>query len=108
NFLDNFYEEDLTFVLIRPLAFQKRCVGELVSIIERNSSYSKGLKLVRKSEVLHSEAWLANCCSSSEINEDEYGIAMLVRYITPERIQIVNNGDGRICTDNDTKKIEIC
>ncbi|KAI3833254.1 hypothetical protein MKW98_006353 [Papaver atlanticum] len=110
NFVDNFYQEDLTFVLIRPLAFQKRCVGELVSIIERNSLYTKGLKLVRKSEVLHSEAWLPNCCSSSEINEDEYAIAMLVRYITPdpERIRIVHNGDGRICTDNDTEKIEIC
>ncbi|RZC56103.1 hypothetical protein C5167_014948 [Papaver somniferum] len=91
----------------KPLPFW-RCVRELVSIIERNSLYSKGLKLVRKSEVLHSEARLANCCSSSEINEDEYGIAMLVRYITPEKIQIVNNGDGRICTDNDTEKIEIC
>ncbi|KAI3944306.1 hypothetical protein MKW92_005775 [Papaver armeniacum] len=91
NFVDNFYEEDLTFVLIRPLAFQKRCVGELVSIIERNSSYSKHGLLIVVPQV-----------KSMKI------IAMLVRYITPERIQIVNNGDGRICTDNDAAKIEIC
>ncbi|KAI3844821.1 hypothetical protein MKX03_004542 [Papaver bracteatum] len=27
NFYSNFYNEDLTFVLIRPMAFEKRCVG---------------------------------------------------------------------------------
>ncbi|KAI3866530.1 hypothetical protein MKX03_002957 [Papaver bracteatum] len=106
NFTDIFYKEDLTFILIRPLAFQKQCVGELVSIIERNSFYIKGLKLVRKSEFPHSEAWLA---SSSGVKEYEFGIgiAMLVRRILPQ-VQIVDNGDGCICSDDDIGKIKIC
>ncbi|KAI3866527.1 hypothetical protein MKX03_002954 [Papaver bracteatum] len=106
NFTDIFYEEDLTFILVRPLAFQKGCVGELVSIIEHNSLYLKGLKLVRKSEFPGSKAWPA---SSSGVKEPEFGIgiAMLVRCILPP-IQILNNGDGCICTDDNTGKIEIC
>ncbi|KAI3953391.1 hypothetical protein MKW92_029081 [Papaver armeniacum] len=106
NFADIYYKEDLTFVLIRPLAFKKQCVGELVSIIERNSSYIKGLKLVRKSEFPDSKAWLASS-SGDEKCEFGIGIAMLVRCILP-RIQIVNNGDGCICNDGNTGKIKIC
>ncbi|MCL7036660.1 hypothetical protein MKW94_028900 [Papaver nudicaule] len=107
-FADNFYTEDLYFLLIRPLAFQKQCVGEVLSSIERGFFHVKGLKLVRKSEVPHSNAWLANCSSSSEIKEDEYGIAMLVRHIKADRIQIVNNGDGCIRKVNNNEKTEIC
>ncbi|MCL7045275.1 hypothetical protein MKW94_019635, partial [Papaver nudicaule] len=36
NFYDNFYN-DLTFVLIKPLAFRNQCVGRLLSVIENNS-----------------------------------------------------------------------
>ncbi|KAI3844820.1 hypothetical protein MKX03_004541 [Papaver bracteatum] len=38
----NFYNEDLTFVLIRPMAFEKRCVGHLLSIIENNGRCFRG------------------------------------------------------------------
>ncbi|KAI3871299.1 hypothetical protein MKW92_008022 [Papaver armeniacum] len=106
DFADIYYKEDLTFVLIRPLAFEKQCVGELVSIIERNSSYIKGLKLVRKSEFPDSKAWLTSS-SGDEKREFGIGIAMLVRQILPQ-IQIVNDGDGCICNDGDTGKIKIC
>ncbi|MCL7036658.1 hypothetical protein MKW94_028898 [Papaver nudicaule] len=108
NFADNFYKKDLSFLLIRPLAFQKRCVGEVLSVIERSCFHLKGLKLVRKSEAPHSNAWLANRSSSSEIKEDEYGIAMLACHIEPEMIQIVNKGDGCIRKVNNTEKTEIC
>ncbi|MCL7050301.1 hypothetical protein MKW94_012045 [Papaver nudicaule] len=104
NFVDNFYKKDLSFVLIRPLAFQKGCVGQLISIMESSFSFVEGLKLVRKSEVPHSNAWLAN----PTIKEDEYGLAMLVRHIIPERIQIIDNGDGRIRSVDNTGKMEIC
>ncbi|MCL7031087.1 hypothetical protein MKW94_018761 [Papaver nudicaule] len=109
NFADNFYKEDMTFLLIRPLAFRKRCVGELVSIVERSCFHLKGLKLVRKSEAPHSNAWLANGSSSSDEikEEDEYGIAMLVRHIKPERMQLVNEGDGCIRMVNNAEKAEI-
>ncbi|KAI3868897.1 hypothetical protein MKW92_045828 [Papaver armeniacum] len=111
DFADIYYKEDLTFVLIRPLAFEKQCVGELVSIIERNSSYIKGLKLVRKSEFPDSKAWLTSSSgdesSGDEKREFGIGIAMLVRQILPQ-IQIVNDGDGCICNDGDTGKIKIC
>ncbi|XP_026445401.1 uncharacterized protein LOC113345990 [Papaver somniferum] len=110
NFADIYYKEDLTFVLIKPLAFEKQFVGELVSIIERNSSYIKGLKLVRKSEFHDSKAWLASSSgdeSGDEKREFGIGIAMLVRQILPH-IQIVNDGDGCICNDGNTGKIKIC
>ncbi|XP_026395347.1 uncharacterized protein LOC113290060 isoform X3 [Papaver somniferum] len=106
NFPDIYYKEDLTFVLIRPLAFEKQCVGELVSIIERNSFYTKGLKLVRKSEFPDSKAWPASS-SGDEKCEFGIGIAMLVRHILPQ-IQIVNDGDGCICNDGNIGKIKIC
>lgn len=71
-------------------------------------SFSVRVKLVRNSEFPHSEAWLA---SSSGVDEYEFGIgigiAMLVRHILPQ-VQIVNNGDGCICTDDNTGKIKIC
>ncbi|RZC79538.1 hypothetical protein C5167_003771 [Papaver somniferum] len=106
NFADIYYEEDLTFVLIRPLAFEKQCVGELVSIIERNSFYTKGLKLVRKSEFPDSKAWPASS-SGDEKCEFGIGIAMLVCHILPQ-IQTVNDGDGCISNDGNTGKIKIC
>ncbi|KAI3866526.1 hypothetical protein MKX03_002953 [Papaver bracteatum] len=106
NFADIYYKEDLTFVLIKPLAFLKQCVGELVSIIERNSSYIKGLKLVRKSEFPDSKALFASS-SGDKKREFGIGIAMLVRQILPQ-IQIVNDGDGCICNDGNTGKIKIC
>ncbi|KAI3951283.1 hypothetical protein MKW92_022264 [Papaver armeniacum] len=89
NFSDIYYKEDLTFVLIRPLAFER----------ER-------LKLVRKSEFPDSKAWLASS-SGDEKREFGIGIAMLVRCILPQ-IQIVNSGDGCICNDGNTGKIKIC
>ncbi|RZC67781.1 hypothetical protein C5167_011471 [Papaver somniferum] len=89
-----------------PLAFEKQCVGELVSIIERNSFYTKGLKLVRKSEFPDSKAWPASS-SGDEKCEFGIGIAMLVRHILPQ-IQIVNDGDGCICNDGNIGKIKIC
>ncbi|XP_026397060.1 uncharacterized protein LOC113291780 [Papaver somniferum] len=52
------------------------------------------------------KAWTA---SSSGDKEPEFGIgiAMLVCCILPP-IQIVNNGDSCICTDDNTGNIEIC
>ncbi|MCL7031949.1 hypothetical protein MKW94_027326 [Papaver nudicaule] len=47
------------------------------------------VKVLENIKRVESSAWLANRSSSS----DEYGIAMLVRYIKPERMQIVNKGD---------------
>ncbi|KAI3870464.1 hypothetical protein MKW92_012591 [Papaver armeniacum] len=80
-FYNNFYHEDLTFFLIRPLAFQKRCVGLLLSIIENIGFGIMGMDLVTKSEVPASDAWPADSCSSPEI--DGYGVALLVECINP-------------------------
>ncbi|RZC53648.1 hypothetical protein C5167_012502 [Papaver somniferum] len=47
SFYSNFYNEDLTFILIRPMAFEKGCVGHLLSIIENMGFCFRGLHRYR-------------------------------------------------------------
>ncbi|XP_026412962.1 uncharacterized protein LOC113308718 isoform X1 [Papaver somniferum] len=63
------------FVLIKPKAFEEGIIPELLSTIESNCLYMKGLKLVKKSEVPDSVAWSDdNSSSSGETQAEEYGI----------------------------------
>ncbi|KAI3861636.1 hypothetical protein MKW98_000588 [Papaver atlanticum] len=107
SFYNNFYHENLTFFLIRPLAFQKRCVGLLLSIIENIDFGIMGMDLVTKSEVPTSDAWPADSCSSPGI--DGYGIALLVECINHKAIPINTScRDARILIDKDDGTVEIC
>ncbi|XP_026395939.1 uncharacterized protein LOC113290561 [Papaver somniferum] len=60
------------FVLIKPKAF------ELLSTIEKNCLYMKGLNLVKKSEVPHSVAWSDDNSSSPGETQEKFGIALIV------------------------------
>ncbi|MCL7041952.1 hypothetical protein MKW94_012761 [Papaver nudicaule] len=75
NFRDNFYLEDMCFFFIKPLAFRKRCVGELLHAIEAISFSIKGLKLVKKAD-FPSKAW-----PPADSDEDEYGVAVVASHV---------------------------
>ncbi|MCL7028696.1 hypothetical protein MKW94_029307 [Papaver nudicaule] len=79
---DNFFMEYMSVFLIKPLAFRKRCVGEILDAIEFNSFGLRGLKLVKKAE--HpSKAWLTDSDSDGETDCDEYGVAVVAYNIKP-------------------------
>ncbi|XP_026395253.1 uncharacterized protein LOC113290003 isoform X2 [Papaver somniferum] len=93
SFYSNFYNDDLTFVLIRPLAIKKQYAGQLLSIIE-NMGFG-----FRESEVPTSDAWPV----------DAYGIALLVECFNPKVIQINKScKDSRMLIDKNKGTVEIC
>ncbi|KAI3849489.1 hypothetical protein MKX03_019400 [Papaver bracteatum] len=66
------------FVLIKPKAFEKGIIPDLLSTIEEHCLYMKGLKMVKKSEVPESVAWSDdNSSSSGETQAEEFGIALI-------------------------------
>ncbi|RZC91969.1 hypothetical protein C5167_029112 [Papaver somniferum] len=94
-FYSNFYNEDLTFVLIRPMAFEKGCVGHLLSTIENMGFCFRGMDLVKKPGNPIGDAWPADSCSSHET--DEYGIALLIEIFYYNDLQINKEMQG--CCD---------
>ncbi|XP_026441606.1 uncharacterized protein LOC113340748 isoform X1 [Papaver somniferum] len=91
-FYSNFYNEDLTFVLIRPMAFEKGCVGHLLSTIENMGFCFRGMDLVKKPGNPIGDAWPADSCSSHET--DEYGIALLIEIFYYNDLQINKEMQG--------------
>ncbi|KAI3960592.1 hypothetical protein MKX01_003766 [Papaver californicum] len=93
DFKDNFFMENMCVFLIKPLAFQERCAGEILDAIESNSS----------------NAWLTDSDSSSEIAGDEYGVAVVAYGIKScfTRIKIKPGNTKKINHHNDEFEIEI-
>ncbi|XP_026424621.1 uncharacterized protein LOC113320933 [Papaver somniferum] len=73
-----FLKGPMSFLVIKPKAFGKDCVGEILSAVEDNSYIVKGLKLVKKSEHPDSIVWSDSSASTKTDGDDEYGIAMVV------------------------------
>ncbi|KAI3937431.1 hypothetical protein MKW98_018730, partial [Papaver atlanticum] len=66
------------FLLIKPKAFEEGVIPDLLSTIEKNCLFIKGLKLLKKSEVPDSVAWSDdNSSSSGETQAEEFGIALI-------------------------------
>ncbi|XP_026394133.1 uncharacterized protein LOC113289160 isoform X2 [Papaver somniferum] len=68
DFKDNFSMEKLSVFLITPLAYEEGCVGEVLKAIEGSCLGIRGLILVRRP---------TDSGSSSEIDGDEYGVAVV-------------------------------
>ncbi|XP_026441639.1 uncharacterized protein LOC113340775 isoform X1 [Papaver somniferum] len=106
SFYSNFYNEDLTFVLIRPMAFEKGCVGHLLSIIENTCFCFRGMDLVKKPENPIGDAWPADSCSSHE--KDEYGIALLIENFYYNDVQLNTScSDAGMLIDTSKEKVGI-
>ncbi|KAI3884207.1 hypothetical protein MKX03_018729 [Papaver bracteatum] len=98
---DNFPLKDMCVFLIKPLAFQERCVGEILDAIESNSYGSRGLTLVKISDVPN-KGWLTD--SSSKNEDDGYGLAVVAYHIN----SCFNMRSGNIKKiDHDNKVFEI-
>ncbi|MCL7034733.1 hypothetical protein MKW94_003649 [Papaver nudicaule] len=78
-----FISEDMSVVVIKPEAFRKRCVGEILSAVECNCGGIEGLKLVRKADCPGSIVWSDSCTSSSTTDGDECAVAMVVHLLSP-------------------------
>ncbi|KAI3841923.1 hypothetical protein MKX03_008511 [Papaver bracteatum] len=97
---DNFPLENMCVFLIKPLAFQERCVGEILDAIESNSYGLKGLTLVKMS--VPNKGRLTD--SLSKIDDDEYGLAVVAYHIK----SCFNMRSGNIKKiDHDNKVFEI-
>ncbi|MCL7050530.1 hypothetical protein MKW94_014324 [Papaver nudicaule] len=74
------------FVLIRQEAFPDGMMPKLLSLMEKNCYFIRGLKLVKKSEAPHSGVWSENASSlgvtakefSGETDKEEFGMALIV------------------------------
>ncbi|KAI3847891.1 hypothetical protein MKW92_052373 [Papaver armeniacum] len=77
-----FLKEPMSFLVIKPKAFDKDCVGEILSAVEHNSYIVRGLKLVKKSEHPDSIVWSDSSASTKTDGDDEYGIAMVVTFLS--------------------------
>ncbi|KAI3845629.1 hypothetical protein MKW92_049572 [Papaver armeniacum] len=64
NLKDYLFTEEMSVLLIKPLAFQEGCVGEILQVIESSAFGLKGLTLVR------SGSW-------SEMDGDGYAVAVV-------------------------------
>ncbi|MCL7035323.1 hypothetical protein MKW94_000663 [Papaver nudicaule] len=78
-----FISGDMSVVVIKPEAFRKRCVGEILSAVECNCGGIEGLKLVRKADCPGSIVWSDSCSSSSTTDGDECALAMVVHLLSP-------------------------
>ncbi|XP_026441722.1 uncharacterized protein LOC113340886 [Papaver somniferum] len=106
SFRSNFSNEDLTFVLIRPIAFEKGYVGHLLSIIENMGCCLRGMDLVNKPKNPIGDAWPADSCSSHET--DEYGIALLIENFYYHGVQINTScSDAGMLIDTSKEKVGI-
>ncbi|KAI3907588.1 hypothetical protein MKW98_016232 [Papaver atlanticum] len=74
-----FLRNPMSFLVIKPKAFGTCCVGEILSAVEYRS-----LKLVRMSECPDSIVWSDSSASSKTHGDDEYGIAMVVEFLSPK------------------------
>ncbi|KAI3968057.1 hypothetical protein MKW92_041899 [Papaver armeniacum] len=77
-----FYMEDMCVFLIKPLAFQERCVGEILNAIESSCSGLRGLTLVKRG-VEQSSNCLTDSGSLSKPDDDEYSVAVVAQGIKP-------------------------
>ncbi|KAI3882291.1 hypothetical protein MKW92_019287 [Papaver armeniacum] len=71
-----FYMEDMCVFLIKPLAFQERCVGEILNAIESSCSGLRG-------GVDQSSNCLTDSGSLSKTDDDEYYVAVVAQGIEP-------------------------
>ncbi|KAI3948590.1 hypothetical protein MKW92_033986 [Papaver armeniacum] len=96
--LDASYEIKQCVLLIKPLAFQERFVGEILDAIEANCTGVRGLKLVEKAK--HpSKAWPADSVSYGDV----HGVAVVV-YNLKSSFKIVP-GDSNIKNINFRNKV---
>ncbi|MCL7034734.1 hypothetical protein MKW94_003650 [Papaver nudicaule] len=71
----------MSVLVIKPKAFRKGCVGEVLSAIVVNSFGGLiGMKLVRKADCPDSAVW-SDSCTSTETEEDECAIAVVVGFL---------------------------
>ncbi|MCL7034732.1 hypothetical protein MKW94_003648 [Papaver nudicaule] len=80
-----FMLEDMSVVVIKPEAFHKRCVGDILSVVEGHCGGIQGLKLVRKADCPGSSVWSDSCTSSSTADGNECALAMVVLLLSPDK-----------------------
>ncbi|MCL7035405.1 hypothetical protein MKW94_012247 [Papaver nudicaule] len=82
DFYDNFYHEDLTFVLIKPRAFEVQCVGEVLFHLEKRGRGIRGLNMVTE-------------CDALPADSHGYGIALVMQHFDHAAIRIITTcGDA--------------
>ncbi|MCL7036418.1 hypothetical protein MKW94_001966 [Papaver nudicaule] len=79
-----FMLEYMSVVVIKPEAFRKCCVGDILSAVEGHCAGIRGLKLVRKADCPGSSVWSDSCTSSSTTDGDECTLAMVVLLLSHE------------------------
>lgn len=75
--------KDMRVFIIQPLAFQERCVGQILSAIESNCVGLRGLTLVKRGADHRSNACLTDSGSLSKTDDDEYCVAVVAQGVKP-------------------------
>ncbi|KAI3857502.1 hypothetical protein MKX03_033315 [Papaver bracteatum] len=77
------FMKDMRVFIIQPLAFQERCVGQILNAIECNCVGLRGLTLVKRGADHRSNACLTDSGSLSRTDDDEYCVAVVAQGVKP-------------------------